>query len=154
MRIAGWTGLLALVVALVVPSVAWTQEQTVSGQACCYDEACRALPGGVCTGNPKCQGFPLPNFYGVCKYPGCLKDGDCPKSYTCQSNQCIPPMVPLSSTVEITCHCDPDGKKSSDWPLGRVTKDRVKAVCSQCNNDFCRKKTRSSNIKHYTCRTK
>ena len=60
----------------------------------------------------------------------------------------------LSETVVVSCHCDPEGKSSSDYRLGRATKDRVKAMCSACNNDFCRDKTKSSNIKNYACQTK
>jgi hypothetical protein len=59
--------------------------------------------------------------------------------------------TPLNSSFKVKCHCNPNGAKSSDWPLGTANSNTVNSLCNKCNNDFCRKKTNQSSIKNYKC---
>ncbi len=60
---------------------------------------------------------------------------------------------PPPPETTVYCHCDPEGHTSMDYPIGQVTDTRYTGkLCSQCNNDFCRKKTGWDHIKKYACR--
>ena len=69
----------------------------------------------------------------------------------CQMGREVMVCQSARDSFKVSCHCDPRGKKSSDWFLGTATQATVRTVCGRCNDDFCRNATGDASIKSYKC---